>query len=149
MRRATPARQRTRNFSISNVAPSLTGPAPGSVLSDTTPTFTGTGTPGGQVTVTTTPTGTVLCTTTIDASGNWTCTPSTPLSDGPKTVVATISNPGGTTTTPPMSFGVDSAAPVAPVVTAPTAGQKTNDNTPTVSGTAEPGSTVKVTEGGG
>ncbi|NJM42245.1 MAG: adhesin, partial [Anaerolineae bacterium] len=137
-----------RSFSISNVAPSITAPTPGTVVSDTTPTFTGTGTPGGLVTVTTSPTGTVLCTTTIDASGNWTCTPGTPLTDGPQSVAATISNPGGTTTTPPITFGVDSTAPTTPVVAAPTAGQKTNDNTPTVSGTAEPGSTVAVKEGG-
>ena len=138
----------TRTFSISNVAPSLIGPTPGSVLTDTTPAFTGTGTPGGQVTVTTSPTGTLLCTTTIDASGNWTCTPATPLSQGPQPVVATISNPGGTTTTPPITFGVDSTVPVTPTISAPTAGQSTNDSTPAFSGTAEPGSTVKVTEGG-
>ena len=42
----------------------------------------------------------------------------------------------------------DATAPDAPVITSPTEGSSTDDTTPTVTGTAEPGSTVTVTEGG-
>ena len=39
---------------------------------------------------------------------------------------------------------VDEEAPAAPVVTAPTAGERTNDNTPLIAGTGENGSSVHV-----
>jgi hypothetical protein len=42
----------------------------------------------------------------------------------------------------------DTTAPVAPVIISPTEGSSTSDTTPTVTGTAEPDSTVTVTEGG-
>ena len=136
----------SRPFNVSNTTPTISIPSTGSVVSDTTPTFTGTGTPGGLVTVTTSPTGTVLCTGTVDGNGNWSCTPTTALPEGPTTAVAQIGNPGGTLTTNPVSFTVDSTAPVAPVITAPAANGKTNDNTPQISGTSEPSATVKVSE---
>ena len=44
----------------------------------------------------------------------------------------------------PLSITVDTVPPAAPVVSTPANGSATNDNTPTVSGTAEAGSTVKV-----
>ena len=138
----------SRQFSVSNTSAAITAPTTGSVLSDTTPTFTGTGTPGGQVTVTTSPTGTVLCTGTVDASGNWNCTPTTVLSEGLTTVVAKVTDPGGSTTTSPLSFTVDSLSPGTPVISTPAANSKTSDNTPAINGSAEPNSTVKVTENG-
>lgn len=51
--------------------------------------------------------------------------------------------------TPSDDFApVDTTAPVAPVITSPTEGSSTGDTTPTVTGTGEPGATIKVTEGG-
>ncbi|MBF8739298.1 BapA prefix-like domain-containing protein, partial [Pseudomonas putida] len=76
---------------------------------------------------------------TADGSGNWTFTPATPLPNG--TVVnATASDPAGNTS-PAATVTVDSSAPAAPVIN-PTNGT-------TISGTAEPGSTVTLTDAGG
>ncbi|MDT0565640.1 Ig-like domain-containing protein, partial [Pseudomonas aeruginosa] len=76
---------------------------------------------------------------TADGSGNWTFTPGTPLANG--TVVnATASDPTGNTSAP-ASTTVDSVAPAAPVVN-PSNGAE-------ISGTAEPGATVTLTDGSG
>src|SRR5690606_40923827 len=74
-----------------------------------------------------------------DGSGNWSFTPGTPLADG--TVVnATATDPTGNTSGP-ASITVDSVAPAAPVLD-PSNGTE-------ISGTAEPGSTVALTDGSG
>ncbi|MCT1026484.1 Ig-like domain-containing protein, partial [Pseudomonas aeruginosa] len=76
---------------------------------------------------------------TADGSGNWSFTPGTPLANG--TVVnATASDPTGNTSAP-ASTTVDSVAPAAPVVN-PSNGAE-------ISGTAEPGATVTLTDGSG
>ncbi|WP_342248517.1 Ig-like domain-containing protein, partial [Pseudomonas sp. OTU2001] len=76
---------------------------------------------------------------TADGSGNWTFTPATPLPNG--TVVnATASDPAGNTS-PAATVTVDSSAPAAPVIN-PTNGV-------TISGTAEAGATVTLTDLGG
>ncbi|WP_085598804.1 Ig-like domain-containing protein [Pseudomonas sp. B10(2017)] len=76
---------------------------------------------------------------TADGSGNWTFTPATPLPNG--TVVnATASDPAGNTS-PAATVTVDSSAPAAPAINA--------TNGTTISGTAEPGSTVTLTDAGG
>ncbi|WPX88394.1 Ig-like domain-containing protein [Pseudomonas asiatica] len=76
---------------------------------------------------------------TADGSGNWTFTPATPLPNG--TVVnATSSDPAGNTS-PAATLTVDSSAPAAPVIN-PTNGA-------TISGTAEAGATVTLTDGSG
>ncbi|MGU1162679.1 Ig-like domain-containing protein [Pseudomonas aeruginosa] len=102
--------------------PAISGtPQPGATLTQTD----GSGNPIGQVTA--------------DGSGNWSFTPATPLADG--TVVnATASDPTGHTS-PPASTTVDSVAPAAPVVN-PSNGAE-------ISGTAEPGATVTLTDGSG
>jgi VCBS repeat-containing protein len=43
-----------------------------------------------------------------------------------------------------VTFTVDATLPAAPVVTAPTGGSLTNDNTPTITGTAEANASVAV-----
>ncbi|GAA1451858.1 hypothetical protein GCM10009641_86960 [Mycobacterium cookii] len=48
-----------------------------------------------------------------------------------------------------VECGVDDDAPAAPVIDQPTEGSVTNDATPEFSGTAEPGSTVVVTDSNG
>ncbi|WP_043176843.1 Ig-like domain-containing protein, partial [Pseudomonas aeruginosa] len=76
---------------------------------------------------------------TADGSGNWTFTPSTPLPNG--TVVnATATDPSGNTSGP-ASVTVDAVAPATPVVNP--------SNGSTLSGTAEPGATVTLTDGNG
>lgn len=74
-------------------APAITSPAEGSSTDDTTPTVTGTAEPGSTVRVT--EGGTVICTGVADASGSWTCTPTTPLAQGTHTFGATATDAAG------------------------------------------------------
>lgn len=117
------------------------------------PTFSGTKEPGASVVVTDA-SGDVVCSTTADATGAWSCTPSSDLEHGSQTYSATATDAAGNTAVDTTTFAVvapepgDTTAPAAPVITSPTDGSTTTDTTPTVTGTAEPGSTVTVTEGG-
>ncbi|WP_430962253.1 Ig-like domain-containing protein [Pseudomonas aeruginosa] len=101
-------------------------------------TLSGTAEPGATVTLTDgngNPIGQVIA----DGSGNWSFTPGTPLPNG--TVVnATASDPSGNAS-PPASVTVDAVAPATPVVNP--------SNGTTLSGTAEPGATVTLTDGNG
>ncbi|MCO3356080.1 BapA prefix-like domain-containing protein [Pseudomonas aeruginosa] len=76
---------------------------------------------------------------TADGSGNWSFTPGTPLANG-TVIVATATDPTGNTSAP-ASTTVDSVAPAAPVIN-PSNGAE-------ISGTAEPGATVTLTDGSG
>ncbi|MBH9521220.1 Ig-like domain repeat protein, partial [Pseudomonas aeruginosa] len=76
---------------------------------------------------------------TADGSGNWSFTPATPLANG-TVIVATATDPTGNTG-PQASTTVDAVAPNTPVVN-PSNGNLLN-------GTAEPGSTVTLTDGNG
>src|SRR5580765_6237431 len=129
-------------------APVITAPADGSTTADNTPTITGTGEPGATVTVNAG--GTILGSATVDAGGAWSLTPAAPLPDGPTTITAIQADPAGNVspTSAPVTFTIDTTAPAAPVITAPADGSTTTDNTPTISGTGEPGATVTVNAGG-
>ncbi len=98
-----------------------------------------------------------LGTTTADASGNWTFTPTTALTDGSHSLTATATDATGNVSTASSAFTltVDTDAPatpvistvtddVAPVTGAITAGGSTNDATPTLAGTAEANSTSSM-----
>ncbi|WP_240448404.1 Ig-like domain-containing protein, partial [Pseudomonas aeruginosa] len=101
-------------------------------------TLSGTAEPGATVTLTD-GNGNPIGQVTADGSGNWTFTPSTPLPNG--TVVnATATDPSGNAS-PPASVTVDAVAPATPVVNP--------SNGSTLSGTAEPGATVTLTDGNG
>ncbi|MBN8232186.1 OmpA family protein [Corallococcus macrosporus] len=128
------------------VAPVISTPAQNAQLNTTTPTFTGTAEAGSTVTVREGTT--VLCTATANASGVWSCTSST-LAQGAHTISATARDAAGNTgpASTAVPFSVDTVAPAAPVVTAPTANQTVTTKTPVLSGTAEGGSTVTVREG--
>ncbi|WP_337023665.1 MULTISPECIES: Ig-like domain-containing protein [unclassified Pantoea] len=156
----------TINVTIDTVAPAApTGvgltngdgdPIPsGSSTNTTTPTLEGNGEPGGTVTITDGTT--VIGTTTVGGDGTWTYT-TPPLSDGNHSLTTTVTDPAGNTgpASTPVTVTVDTQPPAAagnvqlsndggtPI----TSGGSTNDNTPTLSGTAEPGSTVTVSDGG-
>ncbi|HBP2627262.1 TPA: Ig-like domain repeat protein, partial [Pseudomonas aeruginosa] len=77
--------------------------------------------------------------TTADGSGNWSFTPATPLANG--TVVNAVAQDPAGNTGPQGSTTVDAVAPNTPVVN-PSNGNLLN-------GTAEPGSTVTLTDGNG
>ncbi|HBO1233377.1 TPA: BapA prefix-like domain-containing protein, partial [Pseudomonas aeruginosa] len=101
-------------------------------------TLSGTAEPGSSVTLTD-GNGNPIGQVTADGSGNWTFTPSTPLPNG--TVVnATATDPSGNVSSP-ASVTVDAVAPATPVVNP--------SNGSTLSGTAEPGATVTLTDGNG
>ncbi|WP_121418759.1 Ig-like domain-containing protein [Pseudomonas aeruginosa] len=101
-------------------------------------TFSGTAEPGATVSLTD-GNGNPIGQVTADGSGNWTFTPSTPLPNG--TVVnATATDPSGNASSP-ASVTVDAVAPATPVVNP--------SNGTTLSGTAEPGATVTLTDGNG
>ncbi|MFU7520991.1 Ig-like domain-containing protein, partial [Pseudomonas paraeruginosa] len=101
-------------------------------------TLSGTAEPGSSVTLTD-GNGNTIGQVTADGSGNWTFTPTTPLPNG--TVVnATATDPSGNASAP-ASVTVDAVAPATPVVNP--------SNGTTLSGTAEPGSSVTLTDGNG
>ncbi|MBG6522621.1 Ig-like domain repeat protein, partial [Pseudomonas aeruginosa] len=77
--------------------------------------------------------------TTADGSGNWSFTPATPLANG--TVVNAVAQDPAGNTGPQGSTTVDAVAPNTPVV------NPSNGNL--LTGTAEPGSTVTLTDGNG
>ncbi|KFE63709.1 Large repetitive protein [Hyalangium minutum] len=125
-------------------APIITAPANGSITNDNTPTYTGTAEANSTVTVIVD--GTSVGTAVADGSGNWSFTQPTPLADASHTVKARATDAVGNTgpESTANTFTVDTAAPAAPMVTAPANGSTTSDNTPTYAGTAEPNSTVTV-----
>ncbi|MCO2888884.1 BapA prefix-like domain-containing protein [Pseudomonas aeruginosa] len=121
------------SITVDGVAPSapVVEPSNGSELS-------GTAEPGSSVTLTD-GNGNPIGQTTADANGNWSFTPSTPLPDG--TVVNVVARDAAGNSSPPASVTVDAVAPATPTVD-PSTGT-------TLSGTAEPGSSVTLTDGNG
>ncbi|WP_157953207.1 Ig-like domain-containing protein [Nocardioides allogilvus] len=135
-------------------APVITGPT--GTVSDTTPDIVGTAEAGSTVTVTVD--GVVIACVgepiVAAADGSWTCTPVTPLAEGPHTATATATDAAGNVSPASaqadftIAAAADTTAPAAPVITGPAEGTSTTDTTPTVTGTGEPGATITVTEGG-
>ncbi|MNM33763.1 hypothetical protein D3C81_443950 [compost metagenome] len=77
--------------------------------------------------------------TTADGSGNWSFTPGTPLANG--TVINAVAQDPAGNTSGPTSVTVDAIAPAAPTIEP--------SNGVVLTGTAEPGATVILTDGGG
>ncbi len=128
--------------------PVITAPATGSITNDNTPTYTGTALPGTTVTVRNAG-GTVLCTATTNASGDWSCTGTTPLPDGSHPVTAVATDSAGNPSQPAnTTFTVDTVAPAAPVITAPARDAVLTHQRPLFTGTAEPNATVIVSVDG-
>ncbi|MBU6188747.1 MAG: FG-GAP repeat protein, partial [Betaproteobacteria bacterium] len=114
--------------------------------SDTTPTLSGTGTPGDTITVKD-GAGNTIATGTVQADGTWTATPATPLTDGPIALAISATDPAGNISgSTALPITIDSTAPAAPTVTS----LITNDTTPVITGTAVlgAGETLSVTVGG-
>ena len=96
-------------------------------------------------------------TTIVGAGGSWSFTPSAALGNGQHTLTVTATDSAGNTSLPSggFTFTVDTLAPTAPVITQVADdvgplignlnnGQATNDPLPTLSGTAEANSMVKI-----
>lgn len=133
-------------------AASDTGVAVDNLTNDNTPTILGTGDPGDAITVTT-PTGEVL-TAVVAADGTWSVTPNVALLDGgPQNFSVIATDPAGNVSAPVVvPVTVDTMAPAAQIAALDPASDAgivgddlTNDSTPTISGTGNPGDTITVT----
>ena len=127
----------------------------GGSTDDTTPTFSGTGTPGNTIIFK--DGDKVLGEAVVGSDGKWEFTPETPLAEGEHTIVIVEKDPAGNESLPSPGFEliVDTVAPGQPEIKevlddigaiqgAIAQNGVTDDNTPTLNGTAEPGSTVEV-----
>jgi hypothetical protein len=81
-----------------------------------------------------------------DSQGLWSMTPSSELKDGEYAVTATATDKAGNTgpASAPLTFAVDTEAPAAPTLLSPEEGEVVASHSLVLSGTAEPGSTVRV-----
>ncbi len=125
-------------------APVVTAPENGALLNNASPVFSGTAEAGSTVMVSVQ--GSPVGTTTANASGAWSLTPSASLAQGTLTAWASAADAAGHTSpaSTTVSFTVDTVAPAPPMVSAPENGTHVSTSTPTLEGTAEAGSTVKV-----
>jgi hypothetical protein len=114
-------------------------------ISNQAPAVVGTGRPGDTVTVT--DNGTVLCSAVVVPTGTFTCTPTAALAEGPHVLIPTATDTAGIVTEgAPVTITVDTVAPSAPGGLSAVLGA---NGLVTISGTAEPDTTVVVTDGGG
>ncbi|CDZ76026.1 Exoglucanase B precursor [Legionella massiliensis] len=141
-----------------NVAPIIGSISAGESTNDSTPTLTGTAEAGSTVRIY--DNGTLIGSVTADSTGNWSFTPSTPLANGAHSLTVTATDAAGNVSTPTAAFGftVDTTAPAIPIIAGLTdnvapvtglisPGGSTNDSTPTLMGTAEPGTLISVYDG--
>lgn len=138
-------------FTVDTIAPTAPtiAPSTGSVL-------TGTAEAGATINLDITGDGiTDVTGIPVDAAGNWTYTPGTPIANS--IVVTALAVDAAGNISGPATQTIDSAPPAPPVITtitddaAPVTGTvtngATNDTTPTLSGTAEANSTVSIYDG--
>lgn len=113
----------------------------GTVTNDTTPVISGVTEAGATVTAKD-DAGNALGSATADDNGNYTIVPTTPLTEGQHYISVTAKDAAGNAITESTAiFTVDTTAPDAPVLN-PT------DGSP-ITGTAEAGSTITITDGNG
>ena len=125
-------------------APTLNNPADGEVTNDRTPTFTGRAEPGAEVEVFVD--GASIDTTTAIGNGDFSFTPTAPLAAGPHEWFVGATDAAGNDSPPSNTngFRIDNEDPAAPGITSPAEGGSTSDSSPTITGTAEPGSEVII-----
>ncbi|MBK7154549.1 MAG: hypothetical protein IPH72_22665 [Sandaracinaceae bacterium] len=130
----------TSTFAIaSDTDVDITGPADGALITDDTPTITGTSLPNASIEVSIEIDGTdvVIGTVTANGDGVWTIDVTNPLADGPYFVTATATDLAGNMAADTSSFTVDTETFVTIETADPTTG--------TITGTGEPGAEVVVT----
>ncbi|HAD5665743.1 TPA_asm: BapA prefix-like domain-containing protein [Salmonella enterica subsp. enterica serovar Typhi str. CT18] len=132
--------------------------ANGQNTNDPTPTFSGTAEAGATITLY--ENGTVIGTTTAQPDGAWSVSTST-LASGTHVITAVATDAAGNSSPNSTAFTltVDTTAPQTPILTSVVDdvaggvtgnlanGQITNDNRPTLNGTAEAGSVVSIYDG--
>ncbi|HAV1608485.1 TPA: BapA prefix-like domain-containing protein [Enterobacter hormaechei subsp. steigerwaltii] len=147
--------------SVTDNAGNAATPVPsGDPTNDTTPTLTGTAEPNSVVAIF--DGATQIGTVSADGTGAWAFTPETALGEGTHDFTVRATDPQGNVSQPSgvWSINIDLTAPQVPTidtvsdnapggVTGPlTAGQVTNDTTPTLSGTGQAGTTIHVLNNG-
>ncbi|WP_179038093.1 Ig-like domain-containing protein [Limnobaculum xujianqingii] len=134
----------------------ITGPIKsGDKTDETTPEFSGKGTPGGIITIydNDEPIGSVV----IDEDGTWSLIPDVALEEGSHSITTTETSKSGNESEPsaPIDFVVDTTPPAKPEIggvidntgdkTGPiTSGEPTDEKQPEFSGEGEPGSTIVI-----
>ncbi|MCV6623527.1 MAG: retention module-containing protein, partial [Cellvibrionaceae bacterium] len=93
-----------------DITPPLLTVDPLPPTNDTTPTISGTGEPGNQVTITD-PTGKVIGTTTVDPEGNWEITPIDPIDEPGTDVTVSTVDPAGNESTEEENIVIDTTPP--------------------------------------
>ncbi len=134
-----------------------TGVVGDNVTQDKTPTISGTGEPGARIDITMPGTGEHL-TTIVGPGGTWSLTPQQGLAEGGASILVTATDSAGNQSGQTLDITIDSVVPIMPVISNATDdvgslqgvlanGAKTDDPTPTLNGTGEIGSTIKVYDG--
>lgn len=125
-------------------APVVTVPAAGAVISDTTPTISGTAEANSTVEVFIDDSS--IGSTNAGSAGSWSITPAAELAEGQHAVNARATDMAMNTgsQSADVIFVVDTSGPDAPVVTSPAEGAFVKDSMPAISGTSEANSTVEV-----
>jgi len=144
----------TKTVVTDHVGP-IQGPiANGDVTDDPRPTIAGEGVPGATIHIT--DNGVEIGTATVGPDGKWEFIPTSDLSDGAHSIDIIQDVPGDKPSAPVhvIDFGVDTvppAAPTAEIEGAKTDGEHTysNNDTPTISGTGEPGDKIIIVFPGG
>uniref|UniRef100_UPI0026224B1C retention module-containing protein n=1 Tax=uncultured Pseudoteredinibacter sp. TaxID=1641701 RepID=UPI0026224B1C len=93
-----------------DITPPLLTVDPLPPTNDTTPTISGTGEPGNQVTITD-PTGKVIGTTTVDPDGNWEIIPTDPIDEPGTDVTVSTVDPAGNESTEEENIVIDTTPP--------------------------------------
>jgi hypothetical protein len=122
------------------VAVVITEPSDGDEVRTSTPTIRGTGEPGSTVDIYVD--GDHVGTAQVDSNGEWSWTPDDPMGDGEVTVSAESTTDDGTVVTDSVTFTIDTDSEGVTITTDD--GETTDDDTPTVEGTAEPGAEVEI-----
>lgn len=126
--------------------PVISAPANDTTTANRTPTLTGTGEPGADVTVV--EAAGAICRARVQNDGTWSCAPSSALADGSHVFQATQQDPVGNASaaSAAVTIVVDTLAPAPPTVNPVPTG---TDTTPTFTGTGEVGAKINASSPSG
>ncbi|MDH6576284.1 Ig-like domain-containing protein [Kitasatospora sp. MAP5-34] len=130
-------------LTVGAARPEISGPVSGAVVADSRPEIRGEGAVQGATVEIVEGSGT-LCRTRVGSDGTWSCRPDAPLGQGAHSLVPVETTRGGVVLRgEAVRLTVKSDPPAAPTFTLP---EYTNDPGLLIGGTADPGSTVSVTD---